>query len=91
MCSGGDDGNVYVWHAASGTLLAQWHADEDVVNGVLYHAQRRQLITCGIDTSTKVFASSFFGNENLYLNDDDDDQENNEKENTSSDDSMTKS
>lgn len=55
VTTGGDDGNVYVWHKDSGELVRKFQADSSVVNTVLPHPHLPTMVCCGIDNHVRVF------------------------------------
>lgn len=54
VLSGSDDGNVYMWAARTGKLLATVQGDHHIVNCVLPHPRREMIFVSGIDYSVKV-------------------------------------
>lgn len=54
VMSGSDDGNVYMWDAKTGYLLAKVRGDDQIVNCVLPHPTRSMVLASGIDDSIKV-------------------------------------
>lgn len=64
VCTGSDDGHVYFWNAANGTLVHKTRGDRNIVNGVLYHPRLPTTVAvCGIDSDVKVLMPS-----GAYLN-----------------------
>ena len=55
VTTGGDDGNVYVWHKDSCELVCKIQADSQVVNTVLPHPHLPTIVCCGIDNHLRVF------------------------------------
>jgi WD repeat-containing protein 42A len=59
VCSGGDCGSVFFWHRSTGALVHRIpHVDGSIVNGVLAHDALREIVVCGIDSTTKVLRSN---------------------------------
>jgi len=66
VASGGDDGNVYLWHRATGRLVSIKPADRfargdgdvdsdgGIVNGVVPHPQHPVLVSYGLDSHAKL-------------------------------------
>lgn len=55
VTTGGDDGNVYVWHKDTCELVCKMQADSQVVNTVLPHPHLPTIVCCGIDNHVRVF------------------------------------
>jgi WD repeat-containing protein 42A len=58
VVTGGDSGELFFWDTESTELVHRIKADSDIVNGVLTHPALPVVVTCGIDSSTKVFSSN---------------------------------
>lgn len=56
VCSGSDDGHLFVWSRESGELVGLWEADGSVVNVVRQHPIWPVLAVSGIDDTVKIFA-----------------------------------
>ncbi|CCW63884.1 unnamed protein product [Phytomonas sp. EM1] len=56
VCTGSDDGSVVFWRSDDGKYLGKIPGDGSIVNGVLYPPSLKRLLTCGLDSTVKVFA-----------------------------------
>ncbi|KAJ3086745.1 hypothetical protein HK102_012598 [Quaeritorhiza haematococci] len=55
VCSGSDDGNIFIWCKRTSKLVQILKADEHVVNVVAQHPHAPVIAASGIDTTVKVF------------------------------------
>lgn len=55
ICSGCDDGFLYVWDRASGNLVLRKKADEDILNCVQPHPYHSMIATSGIEHTVKLW------------------------------------